>query len=320
MQAAAIRCSVSPATARRALQLLCMRGLLVRAGNGRLTRPGSGPGRSPTIIAFLAPSAPSPDVARWREALDRVAAARSAVVATTLYAGWDDSALALALTGQGAVALVLYPGGGDPPDAVLRMMHGLGRRLVIADQDWSGLGFASLCPWSMAATEALLDHCREAGYAAVACLNAQRADAAVRLRLMAWRTWCARHGLPARLLRAERGGGDQADRARIATAAAIADGDLPAGTALFATTAMSAIGVLRALYEAGLPAGERLGVCTLNDAGLGAHLVPSLTSLAAPDLMRMLRHAIDAAIGASPAAPMPFQPVVVGRESTRLRR
>ncbi len=190
----------------------------------------------------------------------------------------------------------------------------------MVDRDWSAHGLPSLCPLPPEATLPLLDHCVEQGYARIICLSCQSPDDAIAGRIAAYRRWCERRGMAAQIVRRDDGPDEPVCRARDACAEALAAG-MPDGSAIFATTAMAAIGALRAMHESGRRPGAGLGLCTLNDAGLGGFLVPSLTAVEGPDPARLIADCLDWMLDRSAAWRGPLRleggaPRVVAREST----
>lgn len=86
------------------------------------------------------------------------------------------------------------------------------------------------------------------------------------------------------------------------------------GTCVFAVTDMMALGAMTALHEAGLAAGDDVGVAGFNDLPILADLRPGLTTVRLP-LREAGAAAIDALLGgALPEAPFPGE--VILRHST----
>jgi LacI family transcriptional regulator len=64
-------------------------------------------------------------------------------------------------------------------------------------------------------------------------------------------------------------------------------------TALFCTTAIAAIGAIRALRDMGIKIGGDLSVCTVNDEGLARYMSPSLTCIEMPDPTPYIRMCLE---------------------------
>lgn len=273
---------VSYMTARKAVLGLIGTGVLRRGPTGRLEAAGQAGARA-LRIAVLMPSLPSPDAQLWRLAIDRAAGAQAAVRSVP-YAHWDDQLLRDAVAGSDGA--FLHPIGEELPAGVLAVLRR--HRVVAVDQDLSDLGLPSIRLYPADAAALVLDRAAALGRP-VACLNVQPHDRAIDARIAAWRAWAGRSGRGGALL-------DAPVRSGEPTAAAALQAVRAAGlhgASVFATTAAAALGAMRALAGAGARVGRDVAVCTLNDEGLGAVTMPSLTALAeqdpAPFLARALR-------------------------------
>jgi hypothetical protein len=308
---------VSYMTARKAVQQLQRQGLLARSSTGRLTLGEGAATRSPQI-AFLTPAYPSADVMRWRQHLDRALPAGVALKGH-LYAHWDDPALVDILERSDGVFIYPSP---EPLPAALTARLRAGCRAVVVDQDRSHLGLPSIRLYPPEHVGALLKPLRAAGHRRIDCFNVQPTDEAIAERVAAWRGWCERSGVAGELIDTPVRPGEeslvQAHRV-MAGRLAQARGDL---APLFCTTIFAALGALRAAHERGLRPGVDLRVCTLNDEGLGAFTVPSITALAAVDPVPWLKRAVAWMCAPSEpwSGPLLMEPgtvVVNERESTR---
>lgn len=275
---------VSYMTARKAVLRLIGDGVLRRGPTGRLV--AAGPMGQPALrIACLMPSLPSPDAQLWRLAIDHSLAGGGAAVRSFPYAHWDDQLLRDAIAGcDGAF---IHPIGEAIPPAVLALLRR--NRVVVVDQDLTDLGLPSIRLHPADAVEQLLEHAAVLGGRRVACLNVQPHDRAIDARIAAWRTWAARSGRGGELVDVPVCSGEPTAQAGLQAVQAAG----LRGQSLFATTMAAAIGAMRALERGGQRVGRDVAVCTLNDEGLGAVTMPSVTALAAPDpapfLARCLR-------------------------------
>jgi hypothetical protein len=312
---------VSYMTARKAVTMLIERGLLARGDNGRLEL-GEALGRkaqAPAQIAFFAPAWPTLDIQHWRRAVEAAAAARGASVKAYYYMHWEDPVLAEALErGDGAF---IYPLTGEVPARVRQALLAEGVRVVWIDYDPLGEGLPSITLSPPEAVAAVLDHLRQRGHRAIACLNTQPHDRSSLGRIDAWRDWCRVHGVAGDLLdQPVQPGEDPAPQALAVVARWLAAGR-PAASALFVTTGMPAVAAMRAIHDAGLRPGPDLALATLNDEGdFGRYTIPGLTAIHRPDAVPLVARGVawmtsgKAWSGALRIMPDSF--AVIEREST----
>ncbi len=280
---------LSRPTVRKALGLLSEEGLLTRGPTGRLQvmLPASGRNRQP-LIAFLHPGRITAENALWRDGVYTAADECGAVVRTIGYEHYGDAVISGALNGFDGVFLLPLADESLPPPLV-RRMTGPDARVVVLDQDETGLGLRSVIVFPFASGDKLLNHLRELGHTRIDCLNVQDHNPVVEARIAGWREFIERHGLSGELLDKRSGGTLDAAFKWIASRL---KGGKPVSTALYGITLNAAVGAMRALHDAGLRIGRDVSVCAVNDEGLGPYLVPSLTSLQTPPRARYLRKAL----------------------------
>ncbi|MBN8526793.1 MAG: substrate-binding domain-containing protein [Planctomycetes bacterium] len=306
---------VSYMTARKAVQDLIGVGLLARTAAGRLVvNRSASPELRPLQIACLSSSFPSPDIVSWQLAVERCMAERGARAKPIPFAHWEDPVLRQAL--ERCDGAFIYPLAERIPPQVLELLRG--RRVVVLDQDYAGMGLPSIRLSPLEAIDDLLDHLAAIGHRSIACLNVQPHDPTIEARIAQWRAWCARRGAGGPLIDRPVRSHEQPAPAAVA---ALRASELGA-TAIFATTMAGAIGANRALHDRGLVVGRDVALCTLNDEGLGTVTVPTITAAAPPEPDSWLRSCIDwMADPQRPEwrGPMLMQPdrrVIAVREST----
>ncbi|MGP3590833.1 LacI family DNA-binding transcriptional regulator [Vagococcus sp. WN89Y] len=86
-------------------------------------------------------------------------------------------------------------------------------------------------------------------------------------------------------------------------------------TCVLAANDDMAIGVAKALHEAGLRIPQEVSLAGFDDSVIGKYYNPSLTTVHVP-IDEMIHHAVDSALAAQPQAPRTFQGELVCREST----
>ena len=291
----AAQTGVSYATARKAVQHLVEKRVLRRLPNGR-AMPSAG-GDKAAQIAFLTPAWESHVYVRWRHALSVAAAKRQASVRRVLYTHWDDPIIAATVRGFDGTFLIPEP---EPrPRTLVESLRHCGRPIVVLEDDWTNLGFRSIVTTPDFCVHRLLDHLAALGHRRIDYFNVQ--PGLVRF-LQPWRLWLA----------AQRLAGDCIDEPvkpyeeTLPAAYAILDRRIKAGKfkakALVCTSETAAQGAVAALVDNGLRPGRDVAVCA---AEYGSSLVfhnPSISSLAAIDLIPYAAVSLDWMAANDPAA------------------
>jgi DNA-binding LacI/PurR family transcriptional regulator len=280
-------------TARKAIERLMEKGLLERQPNGRLTIRRDLNARLLTL-AFLVPSTSSGNVERWRLALETVARDANASVRTILYVHWDDPVLLEAIENFDSV--FLFPSGEEIPSRIITRLQEVGRSLAVLEQDFTAYSIVSVCLFPPFFTQRLLDKLGELGHQNVDCFNVQTLDPIITNRIEQWNLWRATHRITGRLH------GEpvppytpyevQLTWAYEQMCKILDNGKLKA-SAVFCTTAIAAIGAIRAMRDRGIKIGEDISICTMNDEGLARYLSPSLTCVEMPDPTPYLRMCVE---------------------------
>ena len=274
---------VSRVTARKALQRLEDKQLIVRTENGRLElAEGGGSGEQGALtVAFLAPSFPSAFVQDLRVLAERAAVARGCRFRPIDYLHWADP-LVLE-TFQRFDAVVLCHVGEPMPELLRQRISAKGTSVLSIGRDFSAFGVPSLLVNPPTGVHRLLDHLATLGHQAIDCLWLKHSSPSGAQRIEQWNVW--RH--------AHRAGGDLlevpvADFASPMHAAYAAVRQRGAAvlrsTAIFCTDELAAIGACRALHELGRQPGRDVSICTFGGDGLCRFYTPSITSLEYPDL------------------------------------
>jgi DNA-binding LacI/PurR family transcriptional regulator len=270
-------------TARKAIERLMEKGLLQRQPNGRLTiRRDVAEGL--TTFAFLVPSTSSGNVERWRLAIENAAQDANARVRTILYVHWDDPILLDAIENFDSV--FLFPTGEEIPSRIIARLRDAGRSLAVLEQDLTAHTIPSICMFPSFFTQRLLDVLGDLGHRSVDCFNIQTLDPVIKSRIEQWNLWRATHRISGHFY------GEPVQpytpyEAQLNWAynhmCQILDKKELKSTAVFCTTAIAAIGAIRAMRDKGIKVGQDISVCTINDEGLARYLSPSLTCIEMPD-------------------------------------
>lgn len=315
----AIELGLSRPTVRKAIQQLADEGLLERGANGRVRiAAGSDDGGRRRLIAFLHPGRIDGESALWRDGVYDAAEQRGAVVRSLGYEHYGDPVISTALENFDGIFLLQLTEEKIPP-ALLRRMAETDARVVVLDQDETGLGLRSVIVFPFASGDKLLDHLKALGHGGIDCLNIHPHNPVIEARIAGWRGYIERNGLAGELITAPQDGSLEAAYKVISSR--LRAGRRPA-SAIYGITVHAAIGAMRALHEAGLRIGRDVSVCAVNDEGLGRYLVPSLTSLQTPPRADYLRKAVDWMTGriawAKPSLVQPKDaPLFVGESTGR---
>lgn len=286
----AVELGLSRQTIRRAIDQLLEEGLLLRGETGRLSvNPAlAADGSDPRpLIAFLNPGGVSPETLLWRDGIVGALDDHEVVVRSLSYEHYSDPAISAALEGFDGVFFLPLATEPIPPWLASRMVASR-VRVVVLDHDESAAGLRSVIVFPFAAGHKLLDHLRKLGHRRIDCLNVQPHNPVIAARIRVWREHLDRHRLAGELLNHPADGTLTAAH-RYFSRWLAAGGE--AGGALYCTTAMAAIGSMRALHEHRLSIGADVSVCAVNDEGFGPYLIPSLTSLRATPRAGNLRKA-----------------------------
>lgn len=280
-------------TVRKAIEGLMQKGLLERQVNGRLTIRKDLADKTLTI-AFLVPSTASGNVERWRLGIETVANDIDARVRTIFYVHWDDPMLIETLENFDVV--FLFPSGEEMPPRIVKRLKEAGKSLVFLERDLTEQNITSICLFPPFFTQRLLDKLGELGHQSVDCFNIQTVDPVIASRIEQWQLWRAAHRFGG-VLYGEPVKPYTPYEAQLTWAYAnmekiIATQKIHA-TAIFCTTALGAIGAMRAMRDRGMVVGKDFSICTINDEGLARYLSPSLTCIEMPDPTPYIRMCIE---------------------------
>lgn len=310
---------VSYMTVRQAMRDLVEGGVLVRQSNGRLSvgRVSEGSGRH-LQLALLAPTFNSPVVELWQVAIERAASRMDGVIRPVLLLHWDDPIIQDSLERFDGVFLVPLPE--EIPSNVEKRLRSA-KRLVVVDQDMSHLGIPSVRLFPSVFVQRLLDHLAELGHRRIDCVNVHPMHPVIEQHIEQWNIWRLAHGCQGRLIHESA----PPYTAPFATAYQLVKRQLDEkkldATALLCITAPAAMGAIRALHEHGIRPGKDVSVCTVNGEGMAEVLIPSLTSLEAPNPEPYVAACLDWILkgGKDWIGPLLIQPAevrLVAREST----
>jgi DNA-binding LacI/PurR family transcriptional regulator len=252
--------------------------MLIRAPNGRVIADVNAGDRM--RIAFLVPSAASPDVESRRLHIERIAARAYASVRTILYLHRDDPAVVDAL--ESFEGVYVYPSCGPMPVWIIDRLREAGRAVTVLGRDLTAHGIRSVEPLPARLHPAAAGLRRQPRSSRGRLL--QRADDPPRDRA-AHRTvelWRAVHRMGGRRLGEPISAYDVPLGHAYAQAGRLLDDNQFTASAVFCTTMPAAIGVMRAMRDRGIREGADKSVFVFNDEGMGRYMSPSLTSVELP--------------------------------------
>lgn len=269
----------SRTTIRRVLARLETEGIVSRADNGRVQiLRGTEAGRM-RRIAFIAPAFESAGTVRWESALRRVVALRhpGLHVASLRFVGWEDPLFNEVKRGFDGVFILA--GSQPPPPRTLEVLTNDGAAITCLENDLSAAGVPSLCLYTPACVQTLLDHVYAHGHRRIGWLNTQPACPIVLARQQAYQVWMEAHRCTGPLVSEpvvpfE----DPIPPAR----------DLmrrclqlhPEVTVWLCSVIQTARGAIRAIYDQGKIAGREVSVVTIDGERQEDLNVPSLACVA----------------------------------------
>lgn len=185
----------------------------------------------------------------------------------------DSAVFASVVRSRSIDGLLLLPAGVDDDREVAEEVRGVVPAVVVADR---GHGLASVSLRDRDAAAVATGHLLELGHRDIAHLRLDGDGHRGAERVRGWREAMAAAGLPApddRLVV----GGHTAESGRAAVAELLRSGAPP--TAIVAATALTAVGALSALRDAGLRVPQDVSVIGVHDVFFAEHLSPPLTAV-----------------------------------------
>jgi len=268
-------------TARRAVQNLLDKGIVIRKRSGRLTVNGEHESMDGRLqLAFLSMSFYSTNAEAWRFAVSRSAERVGAVVRPIDFVHWQDPVILETLDGFDGVFLM--PNSEKIPDSILERF-GEARHLVSLDNDLSQWNVPSIRLLSPRFIHWLGDHLYGLGHRRIDCLNTQPEDQVIEQRKEQWLLWQRVHNTEGRMISEPVAPYDHATpQAYRVMKQLLKTGEFTA-TALVCLTNAVATGAIRALQEEGLRVGQDVSVCAMEGETQARFQWPSRTVLEPPE-------------------------------------
>ncbi len=288
----------SYATARRAVQHLVEQGLLRRLPNGRATPVDAA--AKPLQVALLTPAWESATYTRWRLALAQVGKSRQISVRRVLYTHWDDPVIPTTVQSFDGIFLIAEP---EPhPETLVSSLRQSGRPIVVLESDWSLSGIRSAVTVPDFSAHRLLEHLAMLGHRQIDYFNVQPNYTRF---LQPWRIWLAAQNLSGECIDEPVRPYEDALPAAYAAIQQRIKKRRFKSKALFCTSEAAALGAIAALIDSGLRPGRDVAVCAAEYGPALALHNPSVTSLAAVDLMPYASISLDWMTGSKSATAWP---------------
>jgi DNA-binding LacI/PurR family transcriptional regulator len=295
-RALALEVGVSRVTARKAVNHLIERGLILEAGQKGKLVPRRLQAPRVRQLAFLMPPVVSQDVQHHQRGVELAAASFGAVVRSVVYAHWSDVLIDDALKGFDGVFFMRM--GTSMPEAVIRKLQKATVPVVSLDHDLSAEGIVSARLFPEDGVSQLLDRVAALGHRRIACLSSYPLPIQdIEKRIEDWQHWKSKTGLEGILINephsVKNGGGTAGADAAHRTMTRVLESGHFHDTAILCTALWTALGAMRAIEDAGKVVGRDISVCVVNDEELGPWIRPRLTSLQAADAATFLAPCVD---------------------------
>ncbi len=268
-------------TARRAMQDLLEKGIVVRKPYGRLAvNRDHAKVEGRLQLAFLASAFYSTHVEAWRLAVVRAAERVGAIVRPIDFVHWDDPAIYEALECFDGVFLV--PSSEVIPDTVVERLS-RAPHLVSLENDLSQSGIPSIRLLPPRFIHQLGDHLYDLGHRRIDALNTQPEDQVIQQRIDHWLWWQRMHKTEGRVIRESVTPYEHAaPKAYEVMKRLLLAGEFNA-TGLVCITNAAAVGATRALQEHGIIVGKDVSVCAMEGDNYAHYAWPARTFLEVPE-------------------------------------
>ena len=194
-----------------------------------------------------------------------------------------------ALTAKRVDGLLIAPSDSDAPDSDdetrnrYLTLQEQGVPFVFLDRFVPGIETDTVAVDNLAAAQQAIDHLLAAGHRSIAYVYPpHRMNTAQRDRREGYRRAMQRQGVAVSLWGVTTPGADRREEAWAETAARLQDSENGNVTAILAATDSMAVGVLRALYEAGKRVPDEVAVIGCGGAAFAEYLQPPLSAVSLP--------------------------------------
>lgn len=268
-------------TARRAVQELLQKGIVIRKRSGRLAV-----NQEHTLfdgrlqLAFLSMAFYSTNTEAWRLAVTRAAKRIGAVVRPVDFVHWEDPVIFESLERFDGVFLMPSS---EPIPAILLKKFADAQNLVSLENDLSSYDVPSIRLLPPRFIHSLGDHLYALGHRHIDCLNTQPEDQVIEQRMDQWLLWQRMHKVQGQLIREPVASYGHAAPKAYAVMNRLLDSGQFNATALICLTNATATGAIRALQDHGVRVGQDVSVCAMEGETQARFQWPSRTVLEIPE-------------------------------------
>lgn len=279
---------VSRGTMRKVLDELLASEQLERQDNGRLavrTQVVEQHAKFKVLLAM--PAWPGREFEFWSTAMMRVSREVGFSVRLVQYVDWEDPALFRDM--DHVDGIVIMPVTSDMPKMVIERLRQCACSVAVLEFDQTANWLPCVFSYPTTAMAKVLEHLHDLGHQQIDCLNCQPHDAVIRSRIDVWKIYLKSNGLDGQLFNEPVQSYESVMPWSYQQVKALIQSNKIKGTALYCTTTPAAVGACRACYDMGIEVSKDLSIAVVNDEGLGPFIRPSLTSLAQPDYVGLIR-------------------------------
>ncbi len=281
---------VSHMTARKAVQGLLERKVLIRQPNGLLDiYPGYHADSGSSHFLLLYPAYASTHLTRLRQVVAEAAEQYGMAMRPVQYVHWDDPVITNAVTNP--AGLILIPSSADLPEHILTALRA--SKSVALDVDLSDHGVPSIRLFPDTHIAKVFNHLKSLGHERIDCISTQYHNPEIARRITLWREWLAEHKMTGELLECPTEAFSDATPAAYELMRERLDQGPLEASAFVGTTFPAAVGAIRACWERGLVAGKDVSICAINIEAPARYMTPSVTGLDTPNLSKLLSQCFD---------------------------
>lgn len=281
---------VSHMTARKAVQGLLERKVLIRRPNGLLDiHPGHHGDTGSAHFILLSPAYPSTYLTHLRQTVFEAAERYGLAMRPVQYVHWDDPVVASAAANP--AGLIFIPSAVEVPRHVLEMLRS--SKCVSLDMDLSEESIPSIHLFPDAHIFRVFEHLRQLGHRRISCISTQHSNPEIQRRIRLWRQWLEAHNMTGDLLESSTRSFSDATPAAYDLMRELLDQGPLKATAFVGTTFPAAVGAIRACWERGLVVGQNVSICAINIEAPARFMTPSVTGLDIPNLSKALGQCFD---------------------------
>ncbi len=279
---------VSRGTMRKVLDELLASDQLERQNNGRLAvRSHVVEQHAKSKVMLAMPAWPGREFDFWSTAMMRVSREVGFSVRLVQYVDWEDPALFRDM--DQVDGIVIMPVTQDMPKMVIERLRQCDCSVAVLEFDQTANWLPSVFSYPTSAMSKVVEHLHGLGHQQIDCLNCQPHDAVIGTRIGVWEDYLKTNELDGQLFNLPVQAYESVMPWSYKQVKQLISDNKIKNKALYCTTAPAAVGACRACHDMGIEVGKDLSIAVVSDEGLGPFMRPSLTSLAQPDYVELIR-------------------------------